>query len=230
MTLKSALIQAYVLHTRNYRETSLIVDCFTRSAGRMHSVAKGAKRPRSPFKHVLQAFNPLLISWIGKGELVTLTHTELSTVTKVITPDRLMCGFYLNELLTRLLASHDPHPHLFDCYEQTLNALRNAKAIAPALRCFEKHLLQELGYGIAWLHDTTGQALAAEGYYQVHPERGLLALDKVDEECVHDPWVITAATARAIATETWQELTSLQESRRILRLLLNLHWASDRLR
>ena len=113
----------FVLHSYPYKETSLIVDMFTRDFGRIGVVAKGAKRPLSKLRGVLQTFQPLSISFSGKSELRTLIDAEWVGGMLPLEKTALLCGFYLNELLVKLLARDDPHPKLFDHYVATLNEL-----------------------------------------------------------------------------------------------------------
>src|SRR6266404_4751619 len=114
---------AFVLHTYAYRETSLIVETFTADYGRVAMVARGAKRPRSETRGLLQAFQPLMLSWAGGGELKTLLKAEWAGGLPLPRGAALLCGFYLNELLLKLLAREDPHPALFRDYEDALAAL-----------------------------------------------------------------------------------------------------------
>src|SRR5215467_1201978 len=111
---------AFVLHTYPYRETSLIVEAFTATYGRVAMVARGAKRPRSELRGLLNAFQPLLVSWAGTGELKTLIAAEWRGGMPLPTGAALLCGFYLNELLLKLLPREDPHPKLWTDYENAL--------------------------------------------------------------------------------------------------------------
>src|SRR6187455_1294129 len=108
---------AYVLHTYAYRETSLIVEAFTAEYGRVALVARGAKRPRSEMRGLLQGFQPLLLSWSGANELKTLQKAEWRGGMPLPGGSALLCGFYLNELLLKLLAREDAHPQLYASYE-----------------------------------------------------------------------------------------------------------------
>src|SRR5260370_33338727 len=137
--------QAFVLHAYAYRETSLIVEVLTQGYGRVALVARGAKRPRSELRGVLQAFQPLTLSWAGSGELKTLIHAEWRGGLPLVCGSALLCGFYLNELLLKLLPREDPHPRLFDAYESALSRLANGAAQAPVLRPFELRLPAALG-------------------------------------------------------------------------------------
>src|SRR5260221_3713193 len=114
---------AFVLHTYAYRETSLIVETFTADYGRVAMVARGAKRPRSETRGLLQAFQPLVLSWSGGGELKTLLKAEWGGGLALPRGAALLCGFYLNELLLKLLAREDPHAALYRDYQEALQAL-----------------------------------------------------------------------------------------------------------
>src|SRR5207249_2153169 len=140
----------FVLHTYPYKETSLIVEAFSRSFGRVALLARGARRPRSAMRGVLLSFHPLRFSWSrgvsGQAELGNLIGAEWSGALQTLGGRGMMCGFYLNELLLRLLPRDDPHEALFDFYAESLARLSGAPAYAPVLRGFEKRLLAELGY------------------------------------------------------------------------------------
>lgn len=137
-----------VLHTRPYRNTSLLVDVFSQQFGRVSLVAKSARGPRSRFQGQLQLFSPLLASWVGRHELKTLTRLECAGVPYGLQGAALLSGFYINELLMRLLDKEDAYVALFDRYRTTLSQLTVADQVATSLRYFEKHLLHELGYGL----------------------------------------------------------------------------------
>src|SRR5436190_23870238 len=143
---------AFVLHAYAYRETSLIVEAFTHAFGRVALVAKGAKRPRSEMRGLLQAFQPLMLSWTGGGELKTLTKVEWRGGLPLVTGAALLCGFYLNELLLKMLPREDPHPDLFGDYRSTLERLAVSSEHAPVLRQFEVRLLAALGYALPLTH------------------------------------------------------------------------------
>lgn len=140
--------RAYVLHYTAWRETSLILQVFTKEYGCIPLVAKGAKRPHSALKPVLSVFQPLFLSWSGANEVKTLTQAECAGIYP-LTGTGMMSGWYMNELLLRLLPREDPHPLLFDAYEQALQQLAQEPRTAPlALRRFEWILLQQIGYGL----------------------------------------------------------------------------------
>lgn len=167
----------YVLHSYPYQETSLIVELFTREFGRIGVVAKGAKRAHSPLRSVLMPFHAVTLDWSGKSELKTLRSAEWRGAFRLLQGRALMCGFYLNELLLKLLHRDDPHDALFDTYEETLQALLTETDLAATLRRFEKRLLRELGYALILDHDTESQrALHPEGRYQYVIDRGPVAV------------------------------------------------------
>ena len=169
---------AFVLHSYPFRETSLIIDVFSRSHGRLAIVARGARRPRSSLRGLLMNFQPLLLSWFGKGELRTLHGAEWQGGQPHLQGTALMCGFYLNELLLNLLAHDDPHQQLFDYYRATLYRLAHETDHAGTLRCFERHLLQELGYALVLDREAgNGKAIQAELCYRYAVERGALPDD-----------------------------------------------------
>src|SRR5688572_10919841 len=114
---------AFVLHTYPYRETSLIVEAYVRDHGRLALIARGARRPKSSVRGVLMPFQPLLLSWTGRKDLRTLTRAEWRGGYAPLRGQPLICGFYLNELLLKLLQRDDPHEELFAVYEGTLEGL-----------------------------------------------------------------------------------------------------------
>ena len=170
----------YVLHSYPYQETSLIVEVFTREYGRVAMVAKGAKRPHSPLRSVLMPFHALTLDWSGRSDLKTLRSAEWRGAFRSLSGRALICGFYLNELLLKLIHRDDPHDALFDTYEQTLCALLegagHASEQAVVLRCFEKRLLSELGYGLILDYDAESQQpLQPQCRYRYMIDRGPVA-------------------------------------------------------
>src|SRR5215813_9854469 len=164
---------AFVLHAYPYRETSLIVEAFTREFGRVAMVARGAKRPRSELRGLLQAFQPLLLSWSGQQELKTLLRAEWRGGLPRVGGSALLCGFYLNELLLKLLPREDPHPTLFDDYEAALRQLASGEPQAPVLRGFEVRLLAEMGYAMPLTHEAdTGRPIDPHARYYYAFDRG----------------------------------------------------------
>lgn len=156
---------AFILHTRPWRETSLIVDIISRHHGRLGLVARGARRQTSSLKARLVSFQPLSLSWFGKGALRTLHAAEWQGGDICLRGHGLMCGFYLNELLLRLLPEGDPHEALFDHYRDTLARLNAAGDVEPVLRRFELTLLSEMGYAQPLGHTAGGGEICPDARY-----------------------------------------------------------------
>lgn len=170
---RTLLQPAYVLHQRSFRETSLIVESFTRDHGRVAMVARGAKSARSRWRNVLQPFRPLLISWIQKRELGTLTAADQVASPPALQGQALFCGLYLNELLMRLLHRSDPQVEVFERYRHLLGELASGAAPQPLLRVFEKHLLEAIGYAMLLDREHAGgEAIQAQYWYEYRPDRG----------------------------------------------------------
>jgi len=161
----------YVLHTYPYKETSLIVEAFTRRFGRVALLARGARRPRSAMRGVLLSFHPLRLGWSGSADLANLMNAEWAGGTPLLGGRGLMCGFYVNELLLRLLPRDDPHEILFDVYAEALAALATQE-VSAVLRGFEKRLLAELGYAPLLETDAASQPIDPERLYSYEPDRG----------------------------------------------------------
>ena len=158
---------AFVLHSVPYRETSLVVELFTRRTGRLAVMAKGARRPQSALRAVLLQFQPVEIAVAGKGELRTLTRAEWQGGLPMPAGEALLFAFYLNELLVRLLMREDPHPALFDGYVEALQALGERGAQEEILRRFEWLLLRETGYAPDLTCDQDGRELEAGADYRM---------------------------------------------------------------
>jgi len=164
---------AFLLHRKPYRDTSLLIEAFTQSHGRLGLVARGARSRRGGQAALLQPFQSLLISWSGRGDLQSLTAVEPRQNPLRLSGDSLISGFYLNELLMRLLPRHDPHPQLFQRYKHTLQQLSDNGMDEWQLRLFERDLLQELGYGLLLTHEGgSGEMVQDEVCYCYHPEFG----------------------------------------------------------
>ncbi|MEM7252422.1 MAG: DNA repair protein RecO [Pseudomonadota bacterium] len=219
---RAELTRGYLLHRRAYRETSVIAELFTLDHGRMGTVAKGARRHRSPLRGALQAFQPRLFSWQGRGELATLTAAEASENFPPLEGDALASGFYANELLMRLLPRNDGNSALFHAYEALLDALRQTADVEPALRRFEKQLLDALGYGLELELDTRGRPVRGDQRYLYVAETGAVALG--DGETGEN--AISGATLIALATDTLSP-SAQPEAKRLMRQVLN-HYLGDK--
>lgn len=209
---------AFVLHSYPFRETSLILDVFSRQHGRLAIVARGARRPRSSLRGLLLNFQPLLLSWFGKGEVRTLHAAEWQGGQPYLQGTALMCGFYLNELLLNLLARDDPHERLFDYYRTTLQRLAQQTDHAASLRGFEKHMLQELGYALLLEHEAgSDKPIQAEVCYRYAVERGAVFDD--GDERIGLP--VQGRTLLDMAADDYADPTTAKQSKQLMRALLN---------
>jgi DNA repair protein RecO (recombination protein O) len=211
---------AFVLHATRYRETSLLLEIFSRHHGRIGLVARGASRPKSGLRALLSPFSPLVVNWSGKGELATLCGAETDSSAIGLAGEALFCGLYMNELLVRVLHRHDPHELLYDRYVASLLRLQGADSVAETLRIFEKHLLQQLGYGLVLEHEVAQNLpIVAEVVYDYLPERGPVTASGSEAIGVR----VRGATLLALAAERITEPESLHESRQLMRVCLAPH-------
>lgn len=221
--VRVVLQDAFVLHCRNFRETSLIADVFSRDFGRLSVLAKGARRTKSRYFGVLQPFRLLKLSWCGRSELLTLTEGEINLPVIGLSGGRLYCGFYLNELLCHFLHRHDPHIELFSVYEKTLSLLKADQSIEPLLRYFEMSLLQQIGYGLQIEFDgENGSAIEPSKIYVYVNEKGLVEA-KSGKETIH------GSTLIALRQHQINDPVALREARRFLRKIIDYHLGGKRL-
>lgn len=221
---------AFVLHTYAYKETSLIVEAFALNAGRVGLVAKGAKRPRSESRGLLQAFQPITLSWTGSGELKTLVKVEWRGGVPLPEGRALLAAFYLNELLLKLVPREDPHPALWQAYEDSLGALADAsapQAQAAVLRRFEMRLLAELGYALPLTHTAdAGEPIDPDTRYHY-------AFDQGARRFVAEPgtrWpVVRGATLIALAEQRYPDAATAAEAKQLMRDVLDHYLESRRI-
>jgi len=210
---------AYVLHTYPFRETSLIVEVFSRDFGRMALLARGARRPRSAIRGLLMAFQPLEIGWAGKGEVLTLMKAEWQGGQPLLSGEALFCGYYLNELLMHLLPREDAHDRLFDGYAEMLSRLTRdpgGKVSEADLRSFEKTLLQELGYGLTLTHDSAGDAILPLAYYTYRMEQGPVRLEHAGAAAQ----AVWGKTLIDLEAEDFSDPRSRSEAKQLMRTLM----------
>lgn len=214
---------AFVLHAWPYKETSLIVEAFAEGEGRVAMVARGAKRRRSELHGVLQAFQPVALSWSGAGELKTLVRAEWRGGMPLPSGSALLCGFYLNELLLKLLPREDPHPRLWSAYREALFELAGGAAQAPLLRRFELALMAELGYAMQLAAEADGGApIDPEARYHYAFDRG--AQRRAPPPGVRWP-LVRGATLVALASGRYDEATAA-EAKRLMREVIDHHLES----
>ena len=211
-----------VLHSYPWRETSLIVEVFTRDHGRMALVARGAKRPTSQFRGLLAPFAPLLLAWSGRNEIKSLVRAEWCGGLPPVRGEALLAGFYLNELLVRLLARGDAHELLFARYVEALAALAvRERGHDSVLRSFELELLRETGHAPAFDQCADGAPLEADAIYRVDAERGLVPIAQGDPG--DDPTCLRGSSALAIARNDFSSPAVANHSKLVLRHLIRYH-------
>lgn len=240
-SLRNAALAAFVLHRYDWSESSLILDLFTRDQGRIAVAAKGVKRPFSQLRSVLLPFQRIQVSLgrqaAGEGaqEVQNLRGAEWNGGSAMLTGAALFNGFYVNELLLKLVARHDPHAALFDAYAGTIAALAQADADAQAaLRAFEIVLLKEIGLlPDLGIETATGRPVAAAERYRLLADAGVVAAPGSTDGTT------SGATLAALqATIVDNDLAALQraaagaltELRPILRAQLHYHLGTDTLR
>lgn len=199
---------AYVLHHREYRDTSRILDVFSARHGRLTLFARGARGPKSKLASLLMPFRPLLVSWSGRGDAAQLSAAEAGGEALPLPPRQVLSGFYLNELIITLTTRHDPQPQLFEDYGQALRRLCMDAAPEAALRVFEKRLLTSIGYGLEFSVDP-------EAYYRFLPAQGVIAA-RDDTTGAH-----RGRCLLALQEERLDDTESLDVARRVLRVALD---------
>ena len=216
---------AFVLHTYPYRETSLIVEAFTRDWGRIAMVARGAKRPRSELRGLLQGFQPLTLSWFGAHDLKTLAKAEWCGGLPLVGGAALWCGFYLNELVLKLLPREDPHPQLFADYQQALSDLATGMDQATILRRFEVALLAGLGYALPLLREAdTGAPIDPATRYHYAFDRGPRRGAPAPGTTLP---LVKGATLVALSEQRYPDAETAAEAKRLMREILD-HYLEQR--
>jgi DNA repair protein RecO (recombination protein O) len=212
--------EGYVVHTYPYKETSLIVEAFTRHFGRVALLARGARRPRSAMRGVLLSFQLLRFSWSASAELGTLRSAEWSGALRPLRGRGLMCGFYLNELLLRLLPREDAHEGLFDVYGEALSGLCDSGNIAATLRRFEKRMLAELGYAPLLDRDTASRPIDPERRYVYELERGPVAANGAQSGERGGQLLVSGRTLLDVAADDYGRDETRDEARTLMRALI----------
>jgi DNA repair protein RecO (recombination protein O) len=209
-----------VLHTYPYKETSLIVEAFTRSFGRVALLARGARRPRSAMRGLLLSFYPLRLSWSASAQLGTLRSAEWAGGHEALSGRGLMCGFYVNELVLRLLPRDDPHEALFDFYLESLHRLAGGAEQAAVLRGFEKRLLGELGYAPLLERDAANSPIEPEALYVYEPERGPKRVNGGANGSRSGALTVHGQTLLDVAHDAYERVETRDEARSLMRALI----------
>ncbi|AKO45729.1 DNA repair protein RecO [[Haemophilus] ducreyi] len=218
--------RGFVLHRREYRETSLLVDFFTEQHGRITLLAKSAKRVRSPLKAVLQPFTPLLLRWSGKGDLKVLTKAEPAALTLPMHHTALYSGLYVNEILIRVLENQTAYTALFQHYLQCITQLATQpEKLQVTLRTFEFHLLKALGYGVNFsICAATGQPIDAGMYYQFSENKGFFA------SLLRNHYTFCGKDLLAFEKADFSDTDTLQAAKRFTRIALRPYLGSQPLK
>ena len=208
--------RAFVLHSRPYSETSLLIDFFTEGEGKIRLLAKGARRNRSPLRGCLQPFTPLLIRWSGKGEIKTLISADPVSLALPLSGTVLYSGLYLNELTARIIEFGTPYSALFFDYLQCLQILAGSERTPEsALRQFELALLSYLGYGVDFLHCAgSGEPVTDAMTYRYREEKGFIG------SLVIDQLTFTGKQLKALAEREFPDADTLKAAKRFTRIAL----------
>ena len=217
----------YVLHTYPFKETSLVVELFSQQFGRIAAVAKGARRPHSAMRGMLQSFQMLSGAWSGKNELKTLHSLDWNAGLTLIKGEALMCGFYMNELLLRLLPREDAHESLFEYYANALQTLANGANLAITLRRFELKFLQEMGYAVPLLQDENDVAIEADKTYRYEAEFGACDLKAVNIGMRKNGVHLSGKTMLDMARDNYADSATQSQSKQLMRYLI-AHYLGDK--
>jgi len=220
--------RALVLHRWDYQETSLILDLFTEDNGRVRVVAKGAKRPKSPWRGLTQPFMPLLAEFQGRSDLKTLTLLEPQRTTErlPLQGNKLYSGFYLNELIQRLVPAEAEAPELFESYLSAIQNMAKSERVEPALRQFEWQLLQHLGAVFDWHYNAdNGNPLSDSEWCYFVPEHGFVTQARDDQQRAY-----SVADIQKLAAWDVDDESRLKQLKYIMRDALSVYLGDKPLR
>ncbi|WP_227319186.1 DNA repair protein RecO [Cedecea davisae] len=208
--------RAFVLHSRPWSETSLLLDLFSEESGRIRLIAKGARSKRSNLKGALQPFTPLLVRWGGRGEVKTLRSAEAVSLALPLSGISLYSGLYVNELVARVLEQETRFSELFFDYLHCIQALAGTIGTPePALRRFELALLGHLGYGVDFLHCAgSGEEVSDTMTYTYREEKGFIASVVIGHNS------FTGRHLRALAEREFPDGDTLRAAKRFTRMAL----------
>jgi DNA repair protein RecO (recombination protein O) len=221
---------AYILHKRPYRDTSQILDVFTRNHGRISLMSRGSKNPKARVAGLLQIFRPLLVSWRGRGDLCFLNSVEVAELKLPgLSGKSLKSAMYVNELLVYMLHKNDVHADVFDMYHECLYALKEEASIERTLRIFEKQLLQQLGFGLNLLTDAdTDEPVEKHNQYAYHFEHGPVLCHK-NYTSSFNP-VLSGESLIAYERSQLKSRHHFAEIKTLMRYVLNGHLGQKKLK
>jgi DNA repair protein RecO (recombination protein O) len=218
--LNIELESAFILHQRSYRETSILLDIFSQSYGRVSLVAKGVRKHKRSQQGFYQLYQPVLLSWFnGRGDLHPVTAIEQTSGPYSLKGQASLCGLYINELLVRLLPLKEAEPHIFQAYQMALSELEQSDDIEVTLRLFEKRLLSHLGYGLVIdVEAETGKKIEPNKVYFYHPDSGLYLW----YDGAHYP-AISGKSLNILNNETGFDPISLKEIKQLMRSVIQFY-------
>ena len=210
---------AFILHQRPYRETSLLLDVFSEQYGRVSLVAKGVRQKKRSQAGILQLYQPLALSWVGRGDLYTMTSAEALSARYRLTAEAALCGLYINELMVKLLPANVPEPDVFNAYKTALSGLQEAENTEIILRLFEKRLLLHLGYGLVLDREAeTGTLINEASHYTYQADAGLrLAQENTTE------YIISGRSLLHLSSEDGFDKQSLKEIKQLMRSVIHFY-------
>lgn len=210
---------AWLLHHRPFRDSSQILDILSLDQGRLAVIAKGSRGAKSKLRGILRPFLPLQLSWFIRSDLGTLTGAEMNGAALSLSGDALLSGYYVNELILKLLHRHDPQPEIFAAYRRTIERLAGSQDVAAYLRQFEIELLRILGYALNLDHDTeTTEPLRPQQQYEYRVEQGLVPVSDRD-----GPMVFRGAEIDAIRNQQFADPAVLKNAGSLLRNVIAYH-------
>jgi DNA repair protein RecO (recombination protein O) len=220
---------AYILHKRHYRETSQILEVFSRNHGRLSLMSRGSRSPRSRTSGILQPFRPLLLGWYGRGEMPSLRGVDAADGRPPeLRGKSLMSAMYLNELLVILLHRNDVHEALFTDYHETLYTLQQTAGLEVMLRNFEIILLEQTGFGLNLVHDAdSGEPVLPDRYYAYHFEHGPVCCQSGPSR--QNP-VISGSSLLAFNAGKLETPGSIAEIKKLMRYVINSHLGGRKLK
>jgi len=221
---------AYILHQRPFRDSSQILEVFTKDYGRLSIMSRGSRGAKSRLKSVLQPFRALVLGWSGRGEMPTLTAAESASQSVIFLQGKsLACALYINELIMHLTYRHDVHELLFSQYHQTINGLIESDMLEKELRLFELKLLDNLGVPLDLLHRAdTGEEVQADQQYYFKIEQGFFPL--LSSEDNNRQITISGGSLLALSAGNFSENKTLKEAKLLMRSILNHYLGGKRLK
>jgi len=220
---------AYILHTRPYRDTSLLIDVLSLDYGRVSLVGKGIRNQKNRTRSPLYPFTELLLSWQGKSDLKTLTGSEAHSLPPLLKGNHLYCGFYINELVMRLVPLYDSCPEVYQLYKEYFLSIannENTQDIEPPLRQFEFGLLDAMGYGVDFHQGDGGHGeLQENAYYRYVPDIGFIQSNSRNQQDV-----FAGKALLAITHNDYTELDTRRTAKRLVRKALAVHLGNEELK